>query len=112
MDGDVRVVLVTVPDEKAGKALARSLVHARLAACASVVPGLTSIYRWEGTVEEDPESLVIIKTTRGALSELTERVVEQHPYDVPEVLALPVIDGHGPYLHWLLESVKEAKDET
>ncbi len=103
-----RVVLVTVPSVGAGKELARKVVGERLAACGNVVPGLVSVYRWKGEVHEDPEALVIFKTTDAALSELERRVVELHPYEVPEFLALPLTHGHLPYLRWVLGEVGEA----
>ena len=103
----MRVVLVTVPDPETGHSLVRQMVQARLAACGSVVPGLTSIYRWKGEVHQDPESLVIFKTTTSVLEALKTRVVELHPYEVPEFLALPVADGHLPYVRWVLGEVAE-----
>jgi len=98
---EVRIVLVTVPDAEVGRALALAMVEARLAACGNVVPGLISIYRWEGEVHQDPECLVIFKTAAGKVPALESAVVEQHPYDVPEFLVLPVVDGHRPYLDWV-----------
>lgn len=98
---EVRIVLVTVPDVDTGQALARTLVGARLAACGNVVPGLLSIYRWEGEVHQDPECLVILKTTAAKVPEVERAVVEEHPYQVPEVLVLPVLTGYLPYLRWV-----------
>ena len=103
----VRVVLVTAPDAEKGKELARLVVGERLAACGNVIPGLTSVYRWSGSVQEDPEVLILFKTTQGALEALKARVVELHPYQVPEFLALPITDGHLPYLQWVLGEVDE-----
>lgn len=97
----VMVVLVTVPDANTGEELARAMVEARLAACANILPGLTSIYRWEGEIRQDSESLIIFKTTEATLPLLKEKVLEFHPYEVPEFLALSVADGHRPYLHWV-----------
>jgi len=97
----VRVVLVTVPDEATGISLVREMVEGRLAACGSVVPGMTSIYRWEGKVQQDRESLIIFKTTEDSLQELKKRVVDLHPYEVPEFLALPIDEGYLPYLEWV-----------
>lgn len=102
----VKVVLVTVPDMDSGVVLARRVVGEGLAACGNVIPGLTSVYRWEGEIQEDPEALVLMKTTEEALPELKRRVTELHPYDVPEFLALPVEDGHLPYLRWVLGEVR------
>jgi periplasmic divalent cation tolerance protein len=114
MDGDertvaqrVRVALVTVPDAEAGRELARKVVEERLAACGNVIPGLVSVYRWKGDVHEDPEALVVFKTTEDALPELERRVVELHPYEVPEFLALPLTHGHLPYLRWVAGEVGE-----
>ncbi len=103
----VRVVLVTVPDVDAGIILARRVVQEKLAACGNVIPGLTSVYRWEGELQEDPEALLVLKTTEEALQRLKQRVGELHAYDVPEFLALPVADGNEPYLRWVTGEVGE-----
>jgi len=102
---DVLVVLVTAPSAEQAAELARALVEEKLAACGNVLPGLRSIYRWEGAVQDEPEALLILKTTAGRFEALRGRVVELHPYDTPEVLALPVAAGHAPYLDWVLASV-------
>jgi len=102
---DALVVLVTAPSAEAAAELARALVEARLAACGNVVPGLRSIYRWEGRVTEDAEALLILKTTRAAFDALRAEVLRRHPYQVPEVLALPVEAGSEPYLAWLAGQV-------
>lgn len=106
----VAVVLVTVPDADVGIELAHVLVEEGLAACGNVLPGLTSVYRWKGEIHQDPESLVILKTTKASLGALEERVVELHPYDVPEFLALPVTFGHVPYLRWVNGEVGKHED--
>lgn len=98
---DVRVVFVTAPDATVGAELARALVESRLAACVNLVPGLRSIYRWEGVVQEDAEVLLLIKTRSDRIDSLAARVRELHPYDVPEVLVLPVAGGSLPYLEWV-----------
>lgn len=95
------LVLSTVPSREVGKTIARAVVRARLAACVNVVPGLVSIYEWKGKLEEEEEALLVMKTTRERVEELIERVVKLHPYDVPEVIAMPVAAGHGKYLSWL-----------
>lgn len=99
----VQVVLVTAPDAETGAALGRALVAERLVACVNLVPGVRSIYRWEGRVEEDGEVLLVIKTRADRLAALRERVVALHPYDVPEVVALPVVGGSPAYLDWVRE---------
>jgi len=103
----IRLVLVTVPDESTGRSLAREMVEGGLAACGNVIPRVTSIYRWEGKLQQDPESLIIFKTTEDSLPELKKRVVELHPYEVPEFLALPIEDGHLPYLRWVQGEVDD-----
>ena len=98
---DARIVLVTTPDAETARALARTLVEDRLAACGNVLAGVTSIYRWQGAIEEAAEALLILKTSDDRVGALSARVNELHPYDVPEVLALRVDAGHQPYLDWL-----------
>ena len=99
--GAARVVLVTTPDADTARTIARALVEERLAACGNIVPGLSSIYRWQDAVEEAAEVLLILKTSDDRLAEMSERVVALHPYEVPEVLALRIEAGHQPYLDWL-----------
>ena len=98
---DLLVVYVTAPDETVATHIARTLVEEELAACVNVVPGVRSIYRWQGAVTEDAEILLVVKTRAERLAALTARVVAIHPYTLPEVLALPVADGHVPYLEWV-----------
>ncbi len=101
----VLTVLVTAPDMVQGERLARALVEERLAACANVVPRVVSLYWWEESVQRNEEALLILKTTAGRLAALESRVLELHPYEVPEVLALEVRHGHEPYLAWVCEQV-------
>lgn len=96
-------VLVTCPGDRAPE-LARALVAARLAACVNIVGEVRSIYSWKGEVCDDAESLLVVKTRASLFEALRERVVELHPYDVPEVIALPIEKGHTPYLRWIAES--------
>jgi periplasmic divalent cation tolerance protein len=98
---DYCVVLVTVSSESEAKAIARALVEERLAACINIIPGLTSIYRWEGKICEDRELLLVIKTQGRKVAALRERIVPMHSYAVPEVIALPITDGSARYLEWL-----------
>ena len=103
----VQVVLMTVPDSETGERLGTILVAERLAACANVIPGVASVFRWEGEVQRAGEVLVILKTTNERVDALRDRAVELHPYDVPEVLALLVTSGHGPYLEWVRAEVSD-----
>lgn len=100
------VVLVTAPSADKAAELARALVEEQLAACGNVLPGLRSIYRWEGKVHDEPEALLILKTRAPLFEALRERVVALHPYQVPEVLRLDVAEGHLPYLEWIGASVR------
>lgn len=104
MPNAARVVLITAPDEECARKIARSLVEERLLACANIVPGITSIYRWEGAVEETSEALLIGKTTDARLAQLETRLSELHPYDVPECVALAPVRVAARYLAWLMES--------
>ena len=97
------VVFCTAAPNEAD-ALARVLVEEGLAACVNIAP-VRSCYIWEGTVNLDPEALLIIKTTRGRFEALRKRIVELHSYSLPEIIALPVAEGHQPYLDWLARSV-------
>jgi periplasmic divalent cation tolerance protein len=101
MATDALVVMVTAPTPERAAELARALVEARLAACGNVVPGLRSIYRWEGKVQDEAEVLLVLKTTRARFPALRDRVLALHPYQVPEVLALPVEAGAEGYLGWI-----------
>jgi len=103
-----RVVLVTAPTGEPAAAIASRLVEERLAACVNVVAGVRSIYRWEGRVCDDREDLLVIKTGADRLEALTARLKEIHPYEVPEVLALPVEAGAQAYLDWLTAETRPA----
>ncbi len=102
MSTGVRVVLVSAPDRETGERLGRTLVEEGRAACANVLPGATSIFRWRGAVEQTEEALVILKAPVTAVPGLVARTAELHPYEVPEVLAVPVEEGYGPYLSWVM----------
>lgn len=101
VETDLVAVLITAPDLDIGTALGRSLVDEGLAACVNVVPGVRSIYRWQGEVQADEEVLLVAKLGRPGLDALTRRVRALHPYELPEVVALPVTGGLEPYLAWV-----------
>lgn len=101
------VVYVTVPNKEAGKKLAESIVKERLAACVNRVPGVESVYEWKGEIQTDSEELLIIKTRESLLAALTEHVRNNHEYEVPEVIALPITGGNLPYLEWLKNSTRD-----
>jgi len=98
---DVVLVLTTLPLELDADAFAHTLVAERLAACVSVLPPMSSTYRWQGTIESASERQTLVKTTTGCLEALERRIANLHPYEVPEVLVLPVSGGAASYLAWL-----------
>jgi periplasmic divalent cation tolerance protein len=100
------VVLVTAPSSDVAAAMARTLVEEGLCACGNVVPGIRSIYRWEGKIHDDAEAMLVLKTERRLVPELKLRLGELHPYQVPELLVLPVEDGLPAYLAWVAASVR------
>jgi periplasmic divalent cation tolerance protein len=104
VEEELIVALVTVADAETGTRLGRQLVEERLAACVQVIPGGTAIYRWEGKVNVDPQTQLIIKSARGRWPALCDRVVELHADEVPEILLLPVVDGLPAYLAWAVAS--------
>ena len=98
------IVLVTAPESDAAR-IARHIVAQELAACVNIMPNLTSVYRWQGEVEEENEHLLIIKTRRDALGALQAAVLEVHPYELPEFIAVPITGGLAGYLNWIDENV-------
>lgn len=103
----MHVVLCTCSPEQAPD-LARSLVEDRLVACVNLLPGIRSLYRWEGEIQDDAEVLMILKTSPETLPRLLEELPRRHPYDVPEVLALEVDQGFEPYVAWVREQTRNA----
>lgn len=95
-----RIALVTCPVD-AADAMARQLVEARLAACVNIVPRVASIYRWNGEVQREDEALLLVKTTVEGFEALQSAVLALHPYELPEVIAVDIADGHSPYLDWI-----------
>ncbi len=103
----VLVCFCTCPDADSAAHLAETLVGERLAACVNVLPGLRSVYRWQGAVERSDEVLLLIKTTRPKLAALSERVLELHPHELPEVVAVEVAGGLSAYLDWVAEQTND-----
>ncbi len=99
------LVLVTIDTEANALALARQLVEARLAACVSLSP-IQSVYRWQGELHTDPEWQLVIKTDLNRFEELAQLILEHHPYDLPEIIALPMAAGLAAYLDWVEAEVK------
>ncbi|MCK6555759.1 divalent-cation tolerance protein CutA [Candidatus Binatia bacterium] len=107
---DCIVVLVTVGTAEDGTRMARALVDDRLAACVNVVGPIRSIYRWDGQVCDDAEHLLVIKTRAALFAATTARIRAMHPYETPEIVALPITDGSEPYLAWLRGATPAAVD--
>lgn len=105
MPDPVQLVLVSCPPDKAQE-IASTLVTMRLAACVNVIPRIHSTYRWEGKVQQDDESLLIIKTTTDCFDALKQMVLQLHPYELPEVIAVNLSEGHAPYLDWIAASTQ------
>jgi periplasmic divalent cation tolerance protein len=95
------VVFITASDEDAAVKIARSLVEAKLAGCVNIIKNIRSVYRWEETVEDEPEVLMVAKTRKALFHELMKKVKELHSYTVPEIIALPIVEGSEDYLQWL-----------
>ncbi|XP_062829104.1 protein CutA isoform X2 [Anolis carolinensis] len=105
--GTLSAAFVTCPNQSVAKDIARAVVEKHLAACVNIVPQITSIYEWKGKIEEDSEVLLMIKTRSSRVSALAEFVRSVHPYEVAEVIAVPIQQGNPPYLKWVEETVPE-----
>jgi periplasmic divalent cation tolerance protein len=110
MTKETMVVLTTCGNDDDARALARALVERRVAACVNAVGNVVSTYRWEGEVQQDQETLLIIKTTAARLAAVEQTIRELSKYELPELIALPVEAGGADYLSWIRESVAELKD--
>jgi periplasmic divalent cation tolerance protein len=97
------VIYITAPNEEEGAKIARTLVEERLAGCVNIVKPIRSIYRWQDNIEDDTEALMIVKTQKRLFESLESRVRELHSYSVPEIIAVPVVEGSKDYLKWLEE---------
>jgi periplasmic divalent cation tolerance protein len=107
MSHDVLITFCTCPDEEVAEGIARTLVGERLAACVNLIPVVSSIYRWEGKIEHDTETLLLIKTTETRFDALSARLREMHPYDLPEIIASPVQRGLPDYLQWVSKCTED-----
>ncbi|MDR2891863.1 MAG: divalent-cation tolerance protein CutA [Deltaproteobacteria bacterium] len=106
---DQILVYVTAANDEEARLLAETLVNEGLAACANIVPGITSIFRWQGKVETSTETLCLFKSTSGHFAALNRRVLELHSYETPCVVALPLVDGNPAFMKWILDSMPKAK---
>jgi len=106
MTSDLIQIQCTVPSKKVAKKIARALVEERLCACVNVLPKLTSFYIYEGEFCEDEERLLLIKTDERHYRDVEKRIIQLHPYEVPEIIALPVIKGSKEYLKWVKKALR------
>lgn len=104
------LVLTNVPDGATAQAIAHAVLGQRLAACVNVLPAVTSIYRWQGAVEQASEVTLLIKTTQARYAELEAAIKSAHPYEVPEIIASPIVAGLPAYLDWVAEETKKELD--
>jgi periplasmic divalent cation tolerance protein len=100
------VCLVTTPTEKA-ESIAEKIIESKTAACVNILPKVTSVYWWQGKIEKDSESLLVIKTNEAAKDQLQETVKANHPYETPEIIFLEIHSGSSDYLNWIDDSIKK-----
>jgi periplasmic divalent cation tolerance protein len=102
----VVLVLTTVPDAARGETIARALVEGQLAACVNVCAPMTSFYRWKGAIERDTEHQLVIKTTPDRVAAVEARIAELHPYELPELLVVPIAHGSAGYVDWVINATR------
>ena len=98
------IVLITVPDENMAEKIAKSLVKKKLAACVNIIDQISAIFAWQSTINTENESMLLIKTTEIAYPSLESAILQQHPYDIPEIIAIPIKRGAEDYLNWVREN--------
>jgi periplasmic divalent cation tolerance protein len=96
-----QIVLTTCPDQACAERIAKVLVEEGLAACVNILPPMRSVYKWQGKIESESEQLLLIKSTNQAFPAIRARILELHPYELPEIVAVPIADGLDRYLNWL-----------
>jgi periplasmic divalent cation tolerance protein len=106
MADDFIVVLVTVPNDAIASSIAHAMVSEKLAACVNVIPGVRSVYAWEGEICNEAELQCVLKTRRALFPAVRERVLDLHPYQIPEIIALPLVEGSDDYLAWLRDNTR------
>ena len=108
MSADLQIVLCTAPDRETAEMIADTLVSQQLAACVNILPGVTSVYRWQGAIEHGEELLLIIKTSQTVWPMLEAQIQALHPYELPEIVAVPIKTGEAEYIQWLENSIPSA----
>jgi periplasmic divalent cation tolerance protein len=108
--GEHSIAYITTPDDQTAKKLAHNIISQNLAACVNIIPQITSIYHWEGKINEDSEVLLMVKTKTARIDELSNFVRENHPYSVAEVISVKIDNGNPPYLDWISKTVADKKE--
>lgn len=103
--GEMIIVFVTVPGLREGNRISRAILTSRLAACVNVIPGVQSMYRWKGKIVQEKEAMLVLKTTRLQYRKLEQKIKELHPYEMPEVIAIPLVYGSFQYIEWVRREV-------
>lgn len=109
MSTELQIVLCTAPDRETAELIANTLVAEQLAACVNILPDVTSVYRWEGTIEHSEELLLLIKTSKAAWPMLEAQIQALHPYELPEIVAVSITTGESEYIQWLENSVTPSR---
>ena len=104
---EILLVMTTITDAEKGKELARQIINEQLAACCNIVPAVTSIYRWQNELCEDQECLLVIKTAQLRFNVLSEFIKTHHPYQTPEIIALPITESSQEYLSWVIQATNQ-----
>ena len=99
------LVLCTCPDQPSATSIAQTLINEQLAACVNIVPGIMSVYRWQGKIEKSSELLLLIKTKQTALPRIETTIIDRHPYELPEIISIPISNGLTDYLSWITDNV-------
>lgn len=106
MSRDLVMIHTSVPDELLAKRIAHLLVEEKLAACIHILPPMLSIYEWQDEIQGEREVALIIKTSQSVAQQTLARLIELHPYDVPQAVVVPIVDGHAPYLDWVRQQTQ------
>lgn len=99
------IIFVTVPDQKEGRRISKEILTSRLAACVNIIPGIQSMYQWKGKIVQEKEAMLVLKTTRSRYRKLEQKIKQLHSYEVPEVIAIPIIYGSPQYIEWVAKEV-------
>jgi periplasmic divalent cation tolerance protein len=108
MSGEILMIYCTCPDEQVAESISTHIVEAGLAGCVNRIPGLTSVYKWAGEMKSGTEVLLLIKTAAEQCTALTAELVRVHPYELPEIIAVPIVAGHQPYLDWIRDCCEQS----